>query len=210
MNPEKLNPDELEQFIHRELRALPARKAPEGFEARFAAKLAARQAQAATSSAPATVSQAALAPDRLEQFVHAELRALPLRKAPRTLESRVLAAIEQRSHVAWWHKSWSYWPTPVKAAFAFVATAFAGTVVAASYSLLSGVTPEKVVAEAGERLSLFTKLWQAAAWTGDFVTAQVGTIPSLWLYGGLAVVATLYATFFGLGAFAYRALYRPN
>jgi hypothetical protein len=206
MNPEKLNPDELEQFIHRELRALPSRKAPEGFEARFAAKLAARQAQTSTASA----SQAALAPGQLEQLVHAELRALPLRKAPRTLESRVLAAIEQRSQVAWWHKSWSYWPTPVKTVFAFVATAFAGTVVAASYSLLSGVNPEKVAAEAGERLSLFTKLWHAAAWTADFVAAQIGTIPSLWLYGGLAVIATMYATFFGLGAFAYRALYRPN
>lgn len=208
MNPEKMNPDELEQFIHRELRALPPRKAPEGFEARFAAKLAARQTQ--TSTASVLAPQGALSPEQLEQLVHTELRALPLRKAPRTLESRVLAAIEHRSQVAWWHKSWSYWPTPVKAGFAFVATAFAGTVIAASYSLLSGVNPEKVAAEASERLSLFTQLWHAAAWTVDFVGSQVAALPSLWLYGGLAVIATLYATFFGLGAFAYRALYRPN
>lgn len=206
MNPEKMNPDELEQFIHRELRALPPRKAPADFAARFEAKLAARQAQTANASA----LQTALSPEQLEQLVHAELRALPPRRAPRTLEGRVLAAIEQRSAVAWWHKSWSYWPTGVKAAFAFVATAFAGTVVAASYSLLSGVNPEKVAAEAGERLSLFTKLWHAAAWTVDFVSAQVGAIPSLWLYGGLAFVAAMYVAFFGLGAVAYRALYRPN
>ncbi|MBI2512389.1 MAG: hypothetical protein HYV96_10435 [Opitutae bacterium] len=206
MNPEKMNPDELEQFIHRELRALPPRKAPEGFEARFQAKLAARQGQTANASA----SHAALSPEQLEHLVHAELRALPPRRAPHTLEGRVLAAIEQRSAVAWWHRSWSYWPTGVKAAFAFVATAFAGTIVAASYSLFSGVTPEKVAAEAGERLSLFTKLWHAAAWVVDFVSSQVGAIPSLWLYGGLAFVATMYVAFFGLGAVAYRALYRPN
>jgi len=198
MNPEKMNPDELEQFIHRELRALPSRKAPEGFEARFQARLAARQ------------TSAALSPAQLEQLVHRELRALPPRRAPRTLEARVFAAIEQRSQVAWWHKSWSYWPAAVKAAFAFVATAFAGTVVAASYSLLAGVNPEKVAAEAGERLSLFTKLWHAATWTVDFVGTQVGAIPSLWLYGGLAFLATMYVAFFGLGAVAYRALYRPN
>lgn len=210
MNPEKMNPDELEQFIHRELRALPPRKAPEGFEARFAAKLAARQAQTATSTASAPQAAAALSPEQIEQLVHAELRALPLRRAPHTLEGRVLAAIEQRSAVAWWHKSWSYWPTPVKAAFAFVATAFAGTVVAASYSLLSGVNPETVAAEAGERLSLFTKLWHAATWTVDFVGTQFGAIPPLWLYGGLAFVATMYVAFFGLGAVAYRALYRPH
>jgi hypothetical protein len=194
----KMSPEELEQFIHRELRALPPRKAPAGFEARFQAKLEARK------------TAAALSPEQLEQLVHAELRALPLRQAPRTLEARVFAAIEQRSQVAWWHRSWSYWPTGVKAGFAFVATAFAGTVVAASYSLLSGVNPETVAAQAGERLSLFTKLWNAAAWTVDFVSTQVGTIPPLWLYGGLAFLATMYATFFGLGAVAYRALYRPN
>lgn len=198
MNPEKMNPDELERLIHRELRALPPRKAPEGFEARFQTKLAARQ------------TQTALSPEQLEQLVHTELRALPPRRAPRTLEARVLAAIEQRNAIAWWHKSWSYWPTPVKAAFAFVATAFAGTVVAASYSLFSGASLEKAAAEAGERLSLFTRLWHAATWTADFVSAQVAAIPSLWLYGGLAFVATMYAAFFGLGAVAYRALYRPN
>ena len=36
----------------------------------------------------------------------------------------------------------------------------------------------------------------------DFTSQMVGSIPSLWLYGGLAVVAALYATFFGLGAVA--------
>lgn len=198
MHPEKMNPDELEQFIHRELRALPPRKAPTGFEARFQARLAARQ------------TAAALSPEQLEQFVHRELRALPLRTAPRTLEARVLAAIEQRQSVAWWHKSWSYWPTGVKAAFAAVVTVFAGTITAASYKLFAGVDPQTVAAEAGERLNFVTKLWHAGQWTVDLVSGLVGNISPLWLYGGLAFAAVMYATFFGLGAFAYRALYRTN
>jgi hypothetical protein len=203
-----MSPEELEQFIHRELRALPPRKAPADFEARFQAKLAARQAQGASASASA--SQATLSSEQLEQLVHRELRALPPRKAPRTLEARVFAAIEQRNAIAWWHKSWSYWPAGVKAAFAFVATAFAGTITAASYSLFAGVNPETVAAEAGERLNFFAKLWHAATWTVDLVSGLIGSIPPLWLYGGLAFIAMLYATFFGLGAFAYRALSRPN
>ncbi len=198
MNPDKMSPEELEKFIHRELRALPPRQAPAGFEARFQAKLEARKASAA------------LSPEQLEQLVHRELRALPLRRAPRTLESRVFAAIEQRQAIAWWHKSWSYWPTPVKTAFAFVAALFAGALVAASYKLLGGATPETVVAEASGHLGFFTQLWHAGAWTVDLLSDLVGSIPSLWLYGGLALVATLYVAFFGLGAFAYRALYRAN
>ncbi len=198
MNPDKMSPEELEKFIHRELRALPPRKAPAGFEARFQAKLEARQASSA------------LSPEQLEQLVHRELRALPLRRAPRTLETRVFAAIEQRQAIAWWHKSWSYWPTPVKTVFAFVAALFAGALVAASYKLLAGTTPETVVAEASGHLGIFTQLWHAGAWTVDLLSDMVGSIPSLWLYGGLALVATLYVAFFGLGAFAYRALYRAN
>jgi len=198
MNDEKMTPEELEQFIHRELRSLPPRKAPAGFEARFQARLAARQSQSVAS------------PEALEQLVHRELRSLPLRRAPRTLESRVLAAIEARNAVAWWHKSWSYWPTPVRAAFAVVATVFAGTAVAACYALLAGVDVAGVTAQAGERLSLFVKLYHAGAWAFHFGTELFGRIPSLWLYGGLAFVATMYVALFGLGAAAYRTLYRTN
>ena len=198
MNDEKMTPEELEQFIHRELRSLPPRKAPAGFEARFQARLAARQSQAVASS------------EALEQLVHRELRSLPLRRAPRTLESRVLAAIEARNAVAWWHKSWSYWPTPVRAAFAVVATLFAGSAIATCYALLAGVDVAGVTAQAGERLSLFVKLYHAGVWTLNFGTELFNRITSLWLYGGLAFVGLMYVTLFGLGAAAYRTLYRTN
>src|SRR5690606_33318965 len=117
----KMTPEELEKFIHRELRALPPRKAPAGFEARMQAALAARS------------TQAAVTPERLEQLVHRELRALPLRKAPAGFEARVMAEIERRAAVAWYHKSWSYWPAAVRAAFLAVGTGVAGATVAAFY-----------------------------------------------------------------------------
>jgi hypothetical protein len=197
MHPENQSPDELEQLIHRELRALPPRKAPAGFEARFQARLAAREAQAA------------LSPAQLEQLVHRELRALPPRRAPQTLEHRVFAALEQRATIPWWHKSWSYWPTPVRAVFAAVATILAGSLVAACYALLGGADAAAVTQEATARLGIFVKLYHAALWIYDLAAYILGSIPSLWLYGGLAFVAFLYASFFGLGAAAYRTLYRP-
>lgn len=146
----------------------------------------------------------------LEKFIHRELRSLPPRRAPRSLESRVLSAIEQRAAVAWWHKSWSYWPTPVKAAFAVVATLFAGAVVTAGYAFAGGADLSAAMTAAGERLEVFVTLYNLGAWVVDFGAYLFDTIPPLWLYGGLGFVAFLYVTFFGLGAAAYRTLYRTN
>jgi len=44
----------------------------------------------------------------------------------------------------------------------------------------------------------------------DFTSLIIRNIPPLWLYGGAAFAMLMYATFFGLGAAAYRALYRSN
>jgi hypothetical protein len=198
MNPENMSPEELEKLVQRELRGLPPRKAPAGFEARFQARLASRQAQAAFS------------PEKVEQLVHRELRALPPRTAPRTLEARVFAALEQRASLPWWHQSWSYWPVPVRAVFAAVATVFAGSLIAACFALFSGEDITAVASAAGERLGVFVKLYQVATWAFDFAAYLLGSIPPLWLYGGLAFVATMYVALFGLGAAAYRTLYRVN
>ena len=194
----KMTPEELEQFIHRELRALPPRKAPAGFEARMQAALAAR------------ATQTAVTPERLEQLVHNELRTLPLRKAPAGFEARVLAEIERRAAVAWYHKSWSYWPAAVRAAFLAVGTMVAGATVAAFYLLSQGAAADAVVQEVATGFGWITRIIGAISWTGNFIKQLAGGIPPLWLYGGLAFIAAMYATFVGLGTVAYRYLYRNN
>jgi hypothetical protein len=195
-DPKKMSPEELEQLIHRELRALPPRKAPAGFEARFQARLAARQ------------TQAALAPEQLEQLIHRELRALPPRKAPAGFEARVLAEIERRAAVAWWHKSWQYWPAAARAAFLAAATGVSGAILAASYVFGRGVDTAAVAAQAADRLappSWISTVFHAL--TGS-LTQTVSNIPSLWLWGGLAAIMAIYAATFTLGATAYRVFYR--
>ena len=194
----KMTPEELEQFIHRELRALPPRKAQPGFEARLLSAIESRQARPA------------LAPERLEQLVHRELRALPLRRAPRTLEARVLAALEHQAAVAWYHKSWSYWPAAVRAAFLAVAAGVTAAVVVAFSIGLNGVEQSTVAGEAASRFTWLVQLGDAFTRFVDLTSLVIRNIPPLWLYGSAAFVALMYATFFGLGAAAYRALYRHN
>jgi hypothetical protein len=195
---EKMTPEELEQFIHRELRSLPPRKAPAGFETRLQAAVEARLALHPQS------------PEQLEQLVHRELRSLPLRKAPSSLESRVLAAIEHQATVAWYHKSWTYWPGAVKAAFLGVATGVSGAAIAAFYLLTQGADASALTAAAGERFAGIAALFHVGRWLVSYTSETIASIPPLWLYGGLAFIGAMYATFFGLGAAAYRTLYRNN
>lgn len=199
----QMTPEELEQYIHRELRALPPRKAPAGFEARLHAAVAAR------TGAQVTTTEASAA-DRLEQLVHRELRALPLHPAPRTLEARVLAEIERRATIAWYHKSWTYWPAAVRAAFLLLGTAFAAVAVAAFYQWSQGAAVETVADNVATSFGWIARLVGAMSWTNDFVQQLVGSIPPLWLYGGLAFIGTMYALFVGVGAAAYRYLYRRS
>ncbi|AOS43805.1 hypothetical protein Verru16b_00863 [Lacunisphaera limnophila] len=193
-----MSPEDLEKFIHRELRALPPRKAPAGFEARLQAAVEAR------------TTAGALAPAQLEASIHRELRALPMRRAPRSLEGRVLAEIERRAAIAWYHKSWSYWPAPVRAAFLAGATGVAGAAIAAFYLLSQGAAGDAVVQEIASGFGWITRLTGAVAWTYHFIHQLVAGIPPLWLYGGLAFVTAMYATFVGLGTAAYRYLYRHH
>lgn len=146
----------------------------------------------------------------LEQLIHATLRSLPDRKAPGTLEARVLSALEHRAAVAWYHQSWGYWPAAVRSIFLAVATAVGGATVTAFYLVSQGVDAGAVAREAGSRFEWLSRFYNVGVWSVDFVNHVVGSIPSLWIYGGLAILAALYATFFGIGAAAYRTLYRNN
>lgn len=195
---EKMTPEDLEKFIHRELRALPPRKAPAGFETRLQTAVEAR------------LAVHALSPEQLEQFIHQNLRALPSRRAPRTLESRVLAAIEHQAAVAWYHKSWAYWPAAVRAAFLAVGTGVSGAAITAFYLMSRGADSSALTAAVGERFAGAKALFHVFQWIVSYTSETIGSIPPLWLYGGLAFAATMYVAFFGLGAAAYRTLYRNN
>jgi hypothetical protein len=151
-----------------------------------------------------------MTPAELEKFIHQQLRDLPPRRAPDSLESRVLAAIEQQAGIPWYHKSWSHWPAFVRMVFLVLATGATAGFILAFYSGFNGADANLVMARAGEKLSFFTQMYHVATWIVDFGRQIVASIPPVWLYGAAALVAALYGTFLGIGAAAYRVLYRNN
>lgn len=151
-----------------------------------------------------------MTPEELEELIHRELRGLPVRHAPSTLEGRVLAAIEQRAAIAWYHKSWSYWPAAVRAVFLAGVTAVAGSAITAFYLFMQGEQSAQLGSRLGRWLELLGSLYGGAVWTVNFISQTVSSIPAFWLYAGAATIVALYAAFIGLGATVYRVLYRNN
>ena len=151
-----------------------------------------------------------MTPEELERFIHRQLHGLPLRRAPDSLESRVRSALEQRAAIPWYHQSWNYWPATVRALFLGSATLVTVGIIASFYLMSRGIDATALAADASSRVTFLTQAYRAGAWTVNFASRTIGNIPSLWLCGGLATLAALYAAFFGLSVAAYRNLYRRN
>lgn len=144
--------------------------------------------------------------DRLERAIHRTLRELPARPAPRSLEQRVLAEIARRAALPWWRKSFVHWPVPARAGFIVV---LIGTV---KIALMGAVWVTAGFDGAQFREAFATQFtWMENGFAvvhaiRDFFDIIFRNIPPLWIYAGLAFLATMYATLFGLGAAAYKTL----
>ena len=146
-------------------------------------------------------------PEQLEKMVHSALRSLPNRRAPATLEARVRAAIEAQAAIPWWHKSYAYWPSPVRVAFLALCAGLAGLLVFAVVSLQAGIDSAELNGTFAPVLAWGSRIGALGRGLADFVALVGRNIPTLWLYGTVAFVAGLYAMLFGLGAAAYRTLW---
>lgn len=139
---------------------------------------------------------------KLEGFIHQTLRDLPARRAPHTLSTRVLAAIQQRAARPWWRKSFAHWPLPARGGFVTASLAL----MAGFLWLLSGVDAVQLIGRAFSQSEWFGAAAAVVSAIVDFFAIVVRTIQPPWLYAGVAFLATVYAVLFGLGATVYRTL----
>ncbi len=145
--------------------------------------------------------------EKLERALHQTLRALPPRRAPRTLELRVLAELERRAALPWWRKSYAHWPLAARALFLLASAGLVKVTIMIAVWVMVGLDS----AAFGEAFSTPVALWEAtssvASSLSDYGLMVFHRIPTMWLYGVAAFMATMYFTLFGLGAAAYRTLY---
>ena len=133
----------------------------------------------------------------LERLLVRTLHELPLRRAPPTLEARVLHELERRASLPWWRRSFAHWPLLARAAFVVICCALI------SMALLGGAV---VIAGVGS-LPWMRHVGALMAAGGNLAALLARTAPPAWVYEGVAACAVLYATLFGLGAVLYRTLY---
>jgi hypothetical protein len=131
---------------------------------------------------------------RLERALNQALSGLPPRRAPGTLESRVLDELARRAALPWWRAAFAQWPAAARVAFVGGVSAFVET---------------RSLSEVSALVLRWTQPFLALiASMGGLGTLLLRMIPPLWLYGGLVFGILMYLALFGLGAAAYHTLYR--
>jgi hypothetical protein len=133
----------------------------------------------------------------LERLVSGALRQLPARSAPPSLERRVLAELARHAARPWWRRSFAHWPRVALTGFVSLCGGLIAVTFLGGTSVGAGLGSAPVLRQA----------WTLAAAASQTLAALVRSVPSIWLYEGLAAATVLYALLFALGVTAYRTLY---
>jgi hypothetical protein len=142
---------------------------------------------------------------RLELMVSRWLSAQPLRRAPPTMASQVLAQLEHRAALPWWRHSFLRWPVAARIGFLLLAIGATKLVLVMNQW---GITRlDLVKASAAPEMNWLHTLTGALSGTGNLLMLVVNSFSTTWLYGAGIVLAAMYVALFGLGATAYRTLY---
>ena len=133
------------------------------------------------------------------------LRRLPERRAPATLESRVLDALARRVPLPWWRRSFSEWPAAARVAFG------ATSAVLVMLTVLAAAAANANLGSLGASHALSTPVLHDASVffviTRTLSVSLASLFSSSWVLGCLIASAALYAALFGLAIAGYRTLY---
>jgi hypothetical protein len=135
--------------------------------------------------------------EALERRLDRALHDLPLRRAPPTLESRVIRELDRRAALPWWRRSFAHWPLLARAGFLVICAALIRLAFLGGATAVTGVRSLSWVRGVGE----------LAASGANLIAVLARIQPPAWAYAGIGVCAVLYAILFGLAAAVYRALY---
>jgi hypothetical protein len=145
--------------------------------------------------------------DRIERLIDGVLKQQPPRRAPSSLEARVMAEIERRAALPWYRMSFLHWPLLVQAAFVLASLALVRFALTGTVLLAGRVQSDPVVETITRPLGWAGSTADAFSRAARFCSTLFNAIPSHWLYIGTALAITLYIAAVALSATAYRTLY---
>jgi len=141
----------------------------------------------------------------LEARLAQALRTLPERRAPATLESRVLDALARRVPLPWWRRSFGEWPAAARVAFGVTST------VLVVLTVLAAAAANANLGSLGASHALSTPVLHDASVllviTRTLGVSLASILSSKWVLACLIASAALYAALFGLAIAGYRTLY---
>jgi hypothetical protein len=146
-------------------------------------------------------------PEHIERLVGALLAEQPPRRAPRNLQSRVLAEIERREALPWWRNSFLHWPLAVRMLFILASLGVVKLAMSGVATLIGSVQSEPVVETLTRPLSWAERIADTFSRFVSVGSALIDATPATWIYAGIALAGTLYIALLVLGATAYRTLY---
>jgi hypothetical protein len=136
---------------------------------------------------------------KLERFIDQALRQQPPLRAPASLQARVLNELARRAALPWWRRSFASWPLAARAGFIIVCGIFIKLAVTSTTWVLGAA--EGPAASVRSTAHVAGSLREVARLIFE-------SIPSHWLYLAAALAVAMYLTLFGVGAAAYRTLYK--
>jgi hypothetical protein len=143
--------------------------------------------------------------DPLEESIRRAVAGLPARRAPATLEGRVLAAIAARGAPAGEARGFAAWPAPAR----WLGLPILAGVAAGVVAVLGGDSAAELLSKFGLP-SFLGAGWDAFLFASRAVAAVAAmltrAVPASWWYAALLAFAVWYAGVVGLGLTAYRLL----
>ena len=149
--------------------------------------------------------------EKLERLVGQVLRDQPLRRAPPSLEARVLGELAVRARLPWWRRGISAWPATVRVPVIIACAVCVPLVWILSLWLAARLVAVTTHPGVAGPLGTLLATGRGIASLGTLTAHVVQSIPREWLVGGIIATASLYAVLFALVAVGYSLLFpRPE
>lgn len=139
----------------------------------------------------------------LEAIVNRRLRAMPHRKAPATLSSRTMAAIQARHSLAWWHKPIGCWSLPARVVIVAAMLVSAAAVTSATSWMVQKGMPW---VEAGWSHAL--QAWEGMETLGHAASTVLRSGLQPWICALLGVSFLMWLLCLGAGTAIVRVAYK--